>query len=65
MANTDPLHPLVRRRKILVEAFDQVAQVLDFYAEAHWDARGLEADLQRIHIELIKTQQEIERYDLD
>jgi hypothetical protein len=61
----DRLHPLVRRRKILVEAFDQVAQVLDFYHAAEWDTRALEADLRRIHLRLIQTQQEIEENDLD
>jgi hypothetical protein len=61
----EALHPLVRRRRILVEAFDQVAQVLDFFTQAGWEARGLEEDLRRIHLRLIQTQQEIEQNDLD
>jgi hypothetical protein len=61
----EALHPLVRRRRILVEAFDQVAQVLDFFTQAGWETRGLEEDLRRIHLRLIQTQQEIEQNDLD
>lgn len=65
MATKDHLHPLVRRRRILVEAFDQLAQVIEFYEQAGWDTHGLEDDQKRIHLRLVKVQWEIEQHDLD
>ena len=62
---TDPYHPLIRDRKILVETFDQLTQVIGFYENAGWNTDALEADLRRVHLRLIQKQQEIEKRDLD
>lgn len=62
---SDPYHPLIRDRKILVETFDQLTQLIGFFEDAGWNTNALEADLRRVHLRLIQKQQEIETYDAD
>lgn len=60
-----PNHPLVRRRRILAEAFKQVHETMELMALAGYDTTGIERDRDRIHLRLIKTQQMCEKFDVD
>lgn len=61
----DHVHPLVRDRKILAEAFDQLRQVADFYRDADRDPRPFDAEVKRLHLRLIMKQAQIEEADID
>lgn len=61
----DTVHPLIRKKRILLEAYDQVRKILLTYQANDWDTRIYEADMHRLHMRLIQVQMEIEEHDLD
>lgn len=58
-------HPLIRKRKILAEAFSEVHALMELMKSKGMDTEGIERDCNRIHLRLLKTQIMCERFDLD